>query len=185
MHPVRRVPTHHVLATAVVVLGVLGAACTGGGSDGSPTTSPSGATGGSLLPATPDALPTYDLATFRQLLGQLEGKPVVVNIWASWCGPCIAEAPHLAALSKETKGKVQFVGVDIIDQRPAARAFIHRYGWTYPSVFDPTEAIHDGLGVVGQPATLVFDPSGKQVFIWSGAVTEDVLRTELHTLGAI
>jgi thiol-disulfide isomerase/thioredoxin len=170
---------------AVMVLAVVASACAGGGAKQKPTPASSGTAERSLLPATPDALPTFDPATFRQLLGQLEGKPVVVNVWASWCGPCMAEAPHLAALSRETNGKVRFVGVDIIDQRAPAKAFIHRYGWTYPSVFDPTGAIRDDLGFIGQPVTIVFDASGKQVFQWSGAVDEDVLRTELKTIGAI
>src|SRR5438094_202055 len=60
------------------------------------------------------ALPQLDPARFRQLLAQLRGKPVVVNIWASWCGPCIAEAPDLAAAAREFQGRVQFLGVDVL-----------------------------------------------------------------------
>jgi thiol-disulfide isomerase/thioredoxin len=179
---IRRTSRRRALAAVSLAVGILVGGCTGGSSR--PPASPSASSARSLLPATPDALPNFDLATFRQLLGQLEGKPVVVNVWASWCGPCTAEAPHLATVSRETAGQVQFLGVDIIDQRSPAMAFIHRYGWTYPSVFDPTGAIRDGLGFIGQPVTVVFDASGKQVFQWSGAVDEAVLRTELATLGA-
>ena len=183
--------TWRVFAAAVVGFGILAAACSGGKTNAPPSTPPTASattptpSARSLLPATPDALPSFDLTTFRELLGQLKGTPVVVNVWASWCGPCTAEAPHLAAVSRETKGKVQFIGVDIMDQRAPARAFIQRYGWTYPSVFDPSGAIRDGLGFIGQPVTVVFDPAGKQVFQWSGAVSGDVLRNELKTLGAI
>jgi thiol-disulfide isomerase/thioredoxin len=134
------------------------------------------------LPPTPTTLPTFDLARFQTLLASLRGKPVVVNVWASWCGPCIAEAPGLAATSRELGGRVQFVGVDIQDQRPAARAFIARYGWTYPSVFDPTGAIRDGLGFLGQPVTVVYDRTGRRRFVWSGAMRTDVLRRGLATL---
>ena len=137
------------------------------------------------MPATPDALPQFDLASFRQLLTELRGTPVLVNIWASWCGPCTEEAPHLASFAKETAGKVQFVGVDILDKRPAAQDFIARFGWTYPSVFDPDGSIRDGLGYLGQPVTILFDRTGKQVFEWSGAVTDDILRTELQSLDVI
>lgn len=167
-----------VLVATVLGVALLTAACGGGSPQG-------GTSSGPLLPATADALPGFDLAKFRLLLAELKGTPVVVNIWASWCGPCISEAPHLASLARETAGKVQFLGVDIIDKRPPARAFIHRYGWIYPSVFDPTGSIRDGLGYLGQPITLVFDPSGQQVFVYSGPVTDDVLRTELHTLGLV
>jgi thiol-disulfide isomerase/thioredoxin len=134
------------------------------------------------LPPTPTALPTFDLARFRSLLASLRGRPVVVNVWASWCGPCIGEAPGLAATSRALAGRVQFLGVDIQDQRPAARAFITRYGWTYPSVFDPTGAIRSGLGFVGQPVTVVYDAAGRRRFVWSGAVGTDVLRHGLATL---
>jgi len=106
----------------------------------------------------------------------LRGKPVVVNIWASWCGPCTAEAPGLAREARRLQGKVQFLGVDIIDHLPPARAFIRKYGWPYPSVFDPKGAIRDDLGFIGQPITVVYDASGKQVFTQSGAVSEEDLQ---------
>jgi cytochrome c biogenesis protein CcmG/thiol:disulfide interchange protein DsbE len=178
----------HALTVAVTVavaalLAVGGAACTGGDNPVVATTPPSSA--GSLLPSSPDALPSFDPPTFDRLLAQLRGKPVVVNVWGSWCGPCIAEAPVLSRLARQTRGRVQFVGVDIIDQRAPAVAFIHRYGWIYPSVFDPSGDIRDALGLVGQPATVLFDASGKRVWQWSGPVDEEVLRTELRTVHAI
>ena len=117
---------------------------------------------------------------FQQLLGQLRGTPVLVNIWASWCGPCIAEAPGLEQLAKEFQGRVRFVGVDLEDQPGPARAFIARYGWTFPSVADPTGAIRNGMGLVGQPVTLIYDRTGARVFLWPGAITADRIRAELN-----
>ncbi len=164
------------------------AACTSSGPD-APTSPPPGIVGtgsvtgtGStaLLPTSATALPTFDLARFQQLLGQLRGTPVLVNIWASWCGPCIAEAPGLEQLARDFQGRVQFVGVDLQDQTGPARTFIHRYGWTFPSVADPTGAIRNGLGFVGQPITLIYDRTGKRVFIWPGPITADRIRTELN-----
>jgi thiol-disulfide isomerase/thioredoxin len=165
-----------VFTTAV---SLIAAGCARGAKSHIP--SPSGA---SLLPASPTALPEFDLATFRALLAELAGKgtPAVVNVWASWCGPCTQEAPGLASVSAKYSGRVQFLGVDIQDQVAPAKEFIERYGWSYPSVFDPTGAIRDGLGMVGQPVTLVFDQKGEQAFVWSGAIPEDVLATELATL---
>jgi thiol-disulfide isomerase/thioredoxin len=104
----------------------------------------------------------------------------VVNIWASWCGPCTAEAPGLAKVAREFQGRVQFLGVDILDHLSPARAFVRKYGWPYPSVFDPTGAIRDDLGLVGQPITIVYDASGEQAFSWSGAVEEEALRATLN-----
>jgi thiol-disulfide isomerase/thioredoxin len=177
----RSSPIPSVVALALA-LGLVASACTGGGAaapDSGPTAT------GPLLPSTPDALPTFDVGAFRTLLDQLHGTPVVVNVWGSWCPPCIAEAPALSKLARETRGKVQFVGIDILDQRAPAVAFIHRYGWIYPSVFDPPGRIRDGLGFIGQPVTAVYDASGKQVFAWSGPISDDVLRTELRTLHVI
>ncbi|HYT78300.1 MAG TPA: TlpA disulfide reductase family protein [Actinomycetota bacterium] len=162
-------------AVAAAVL-IVAAACSGASSG--QATPPSGA----LLPKTPDALPQFSPAQFRQLLAQLRGRPVVVNIWASWCRPCIVEAPHLAAAAREFAGRAQFIGVDVLDRRAPARDFIRKYQWSYPSVFDPTAAIRDDLGFVGQPVTMVLDASGSLVFSQSGPITLEILRKELMSL---
>lgn len=175
-----RPPSRHrslLVASVALAVAMLGAAC----SASSPETS--GAATGALLPASATALPEFDPARFSVLLEQLRGKPVVVNVWASWCGPCIIEAPHLAAAAREFQGRVQFLGVDVLDQIGPARAFIRRYGWSYPSVFDPSAAIRNDLGFIGQPETIVLDGTGKRVFTQSGAITLEVLRKELSSLG--
>lgn len=128
------------------------------------------------------ALPEYDAEEFRALLRGLEGTPVVVNVWASWCGPCRVEGPHLATLAREYEGRVQFLGVDILDNREAARDFILEFDWPYPSVFDPQGEIRDSLGFLGQPVTLVVDEAGEVVFEWSGAVAEEQLRSEIEAV---
>jgi thiol-disulfide isomerase/thioredoxin len=136
------------------------------------------------LPSSPTALPAFDPAQFRALLRRLQGRPVVVNIWASWCGPCVAEAPDLAQAAREYRGRVQFLGIDIQDHLAPARAFVRRFGWSYPSVFDATGAIRDDLGLIGQPNTVVYDSTGAKVFVTSGPVTLDALRPELDRLVA-
>jgi len=135
-----------------------------------------------LLPTDAVALPEFDLARYEQLLGQLEGTPVVVNFWGSWCGPCRDEAPDLAAAHHEYGDRVQFIGVDILDARASAREFMREFGWTYPSVFDPPAAIRDGLGVLGQPATLFYDAAGNLVDIWPGPIPREELELRLERL---
>jgi thiol-disulfide isomerase/thioredoxin len=135
-----------------------------------------------LLPSSPTELPRFDPPRFRRLLAELRGTPVVVNVWASWCGPCRVEGPHLAALATEYEGRVQFLGVDIQDQLEPARAFVREFGWPYPSVFDPTGVIRDDLGFIGQPITVIFDANGRQVFSWSGAITRETLMAELEAV---
>jgi len=134
------------------------------------------------LPTDPTALPEFTLADFRHALGELRGTPVVVNVWASWCGPCREEAPLLAAAHRTYGDRVRFIGVDILDQRASARDFMTEFGWTYPSVYDPTGAIRDGLGLLGQPVTLFYDAAGELVDTWTGPLTEEALDTNLHAM---
>lgn len=133
-----------------------------------------------LLPEERLDLPEYDLATYRALIAELKGTPVVVNIWGSWCPPCEAEAPELAEVSEELEGEVQFLGVDILDSRAPARDFILKHDWQYPSLFDPRGAIRDGLGYVGQPITLIYDRDGELAWEWNGTVTAELLRREIR-----
>jgi thiol-disulfide isomerase/thioredoxin len=163
------------LRAALLVVAAL-ALLVGCGGGNSPSTS------GALLPPSPTALPSFDPAKFHRLLVQLKGKPVVVNFWGSWCGPCIGEAPLLAAAATQYEGRVQFVGVDVQDDVPNARAFIRRFGWSYPSVFDPPASIEGSLGMSGQPVTIFFDAAGKQVFIRSGAVKDGEVQRELDKI---
>jgi thiol-disulfide isomerase/thioredoxin len=132
-----------------------------------------------LLPPGPCDLPTFDHARFARLLSQLRGTPVVVNVWGSLCGPCIAEAPQLARVARRYEGTVQFVGVDTNDLRPLARGFIVAHGYPYPSVFDPDRSVLRGLGLRAPPDTLIYDASGRRVFLLPGPVTEAVLLREL------
>ncbi len=165
------------LVMAALLVALATTACSGGAS-----TSTALGPSGSLLPPNPTALPQFDPQSFRQLLSQLRGRPVVINVWASWCGPCVVEAPDIAAAAREFQGRVQFLGVDVLDQLGPARTFIRKYGWSFPSVFDPTAAIRNDLGFIGQPVTLVLDGSGKRVFTQSGAINLEDLRKELTPL---
>ena len=130
----------------------------------------------------PFQLPTVDFDGYQALLGDLRGSPVVVNIWAAWCGPCRLEAPGLSAAAKRYDGRVQFLGVDILDGREAARTFIREFGWTYPSLFDPPGEIRDRLGYFGQPVTLFYDAQGELAFDWNGSIPEDILDEQIRML---
>lgn len=176
-----------LLLTALLLLA---AACGGDGSAGgspprrSPEVAARNAAEAALLPTDAVALPEFDLARYEDLLDQLEGTPVLVNVWGSWCGPCRDEAPDLAAAHEEYGDRVQFIGVDILDARASARQFMREYGWTYPSVFDPTAAIRDGLGLLGQPVTLFYDAAGELVDRWLGPIPADELELRLEHLVA-
>ncbi|MGH2655759.1 MAG: TlpA family protein disulfide reductase [Actinomycetota bacterium] len=135
-----------------------------------------------LLPRDRLELPEFGFEHFQALLRELRGTPVVVNIWGSWCPPCFVEAPDLARVAREFEGRVQFLGVDILDDRRAAREFILRFDWPYPSVFDPGGEIRDRLGYIGQPITVIYDRRGDVAFEWTGTITADILRAEVRNV---
>jgi thiol-disulfide isomerase/thioredoxin len=85
-------------------------------------------------------------------LADFKGKPVVINIWASWCPPCADEAPDLARFA-EKHPEAQLIGIDIRDTKEGARAFYRRFGWRHPSIDDPSGSKAQSLGIQGQPIT--------------------------------
>jgi cytochrome c biogenesis protein CcmG/thiol:disulfide interchange protein DsbE len=101
-------------------------------------------------------------ATGDLSLASLRGKTVVLNFWASWCGPCRDEMPLLQEGSKRWQGKnVVFVGIDAKDDRGYARAFLERYRVTYPNVYDGKGSMIGRYGVTGYPETYFIDADGK------------------------
>lgn len=109
------------------------------------------------------------------------GKVVVMNVWASWCAPCRAEAPALQDVwEKSDQKKVQFVGLDTRDSDTSAQNFVDRYGITYPQAID-TEArvqllFRDTLPAQAIPSTLIVDAKGNVAARILGVTTEAALR---------
>jgi peroxiredoxin len=96
-------------------------------------------------------------------LADLRGKPVLVNIWASSCGACWAEAPALAAFEDELRGRAHLVGIVYRDPREDARAFAEQFHLRFPSVADPQGTLAAQYGVPGLPVTYVLDADGRIV----------------------
>ncbi|WP_188898030.1 TlpA family protein disulfide reductase [Microlunatus endophyticus] len=98
-------------------------------------------------------------------LAGLRGKPMVVNIWAQWCGPCRVEAPHLAAVAEQAGNDVQFIGIDYADPDPAAAIdFAKDAGWTYPQLQDYQQRVKAPLKIIGIPQTFLVDAKGRIVY---------------------
>ncbi|MBN6055795.1 TlpA family protein disulfide reductase [Nonomuraea sp. RK-328] len=119
----------------------------------------------------------------RASLAAHKGKVVVLNFWASWCGPCRAEAPVLKDVAAKTKGSgVEFVGIDFKDRKADAQAFERTEQTGYPSIFDqPGKVALAFQGTVPPaaiPSTLVIDEQGRIAARALGAVRyQDLMDT--------
>jgi cytochrome c biogenesis protein CcmG, thiol:disulfide interchange protein DsbE len=108
-------------------------------------------------------------------LAALRGHPVLLNFWASWCVPCKAEAPLLAAAARTYAGRVVFLGVDVQDFRSAARNFMDRYGVRYAVVQDQNGNSYGDYGLTGIPETYWIDARGRLVGHYPGQLNRSLL----------
>jgi thiol-disulfide isomerase/thioredoxin len=127
-------------------------------------------------------------SAFTAQLAALRGHPVVVNQWASWCGPCRYEFPFLRRLARTYRGQVAFLGVDAQDSRAEAEAFLRRMPVPYPSFFDESaDAARTFKGAQSWPTTAFYDRAGKLAYTHIGAyATQAKLEADIRrfALGA-
>lgn len=126
--------------------------------NGSATPSPT--VPASNRPAAPDLSGTDPITGKHVSLASFRGKPVVLNIWASWCTGCKEEARDLARFGRDHP-EAQLVGVDTQDNAGAARSFYSLYGWTHPSIADPDGSMAANLASQGLPTTVFIDARGR------------------------
>jgi cytochrome c biogenesis protein CcmG/thiol:disulfide interchange protein DsbE len=109
-------------------------------------------------------------------LSDLKGKTVLLNFWASWCGPCKVEAPALERSWGEYKEKgVIFLGVNVWDDQNSALSYLEEVGGGYPNGIDPKGEIAVEYGIGGVPETYFIDVSGKVVDKFTGQLTEEII----------
>jgi cytochrome c biogenesis protein CcmG, thiol:disulfide interchange protein DsbE len=132
-------------------------------------------------PAPP--LPSAVLQPPKTTLASLRGRPALVNFWASWCEPCREEAPELERLHRSLHGSAGMVGVDYTDRAEAGRAFVGRYGWTFPILSDPDGVYGARFGFSGLPTTVVLDAEGRIAATLRGPQTPADLRRALAAAG--
>jgi thiol-disulfide isomerase/thioredoxin len=110
-------------------------------------------------------------------LGRAPGVPTVLNLWASWCGPCREELPAVQQVAAQAGDRLRVLGVISKDGVPQATSFAADAGTTFPGAYDLDGRVMAAVGVVGLPATLLLAPDGSVAFTKVGAFrSADELR---------
>ena len=169
----RRLPLPYLLAAAlvpIVLLAALGFFLLGR----LPSTSPTAV--GSVAPD----FSLADLDGNPVRLADLRGRPVVLNFWASWCGPCVEEFPLLRQAAVDHAGEgLAIVGIVFRDRSEAARDFIARNAGTWPAAMDPGERVASAYGILGPPETYFIARDGTISARQFGPVTAESLDEKL------
>jgi thiol-disulfide isomerase/thioredoxin len=172
--------------TAIAVLGAAGCGASTGGDYGGQHPDYAKALAGSPAPLAALHEQANELLgggseAFEKRIAALRGYPAVVNVWASWCGPCRFEFPTLQKLSAAYGKRVAFLGVDSQDSDDAAKTFLEEAPVPYPSYSNGDGGIANDLGAIGLPATAFYDRHGKLVFLQQKPYTDDAeLREDIE-----
>jgi cytochrome c biogenesis protein CcmG/thiol:disulfide interchange protein DsbE len=129
--------------------------------------------------------PDFSMALYQGggdfTLSDYRGQVVVINFWASWCGPCAEEAPALESAWQTYQDRgVMFVGVDWVDAEANALAFIAKHGVTYPNGADLGTDIADAYRIRGVPETFIVSRNGKVTFYAPYPLTYEQLAAEIE-----
>ncbi|NBE81194.1 TlpA family protein disulfide reductase [Micromonospora rubida] len=140
-----------------------------------PTASGAASAGGSVLPEL--TLPCFtggDPVALPDVRG-----PAVINLWASWCGPCRKELPAFQRLSERSAGRLQVVGVNARDARDAAQSIGEDFGIRFPVLFDQGDSLSRGLNRNAIPLTVFVDADGRVRHVDASGALDDARLAEL------
>lgn len=201
-----------VFAAAVAVAGAgVYAFASGGGGDNSASANPDQAQtpfGGTPLPDLPGVPTTqagtgpigpdrpdvgsqapdfaltdaHDTSVIHRL-SDYAGKPIVVNWYASWCGPCRRELPEFEAANQALKGQVTFLGVNLLEDQGAATGILDEFGVTYTAMLDPSGAVSDRWRITQMPTTYFIAADGKVAARHVGQLSAQDLADQLAAVG--
>jgi cytochrome c biogenesis protein CcmG, thiol:disulfide interchange protein DsbE len=107
--------------------------------------------------------PQVDLAAYA-------GRPLLVNFWATWCGPCVEEMPVLRDAERRLGDQIAFIGINVQDNEASALEFLAELDVTYDQARDPMAEYFTAVGGFGMPTTLLVDPDGRIVYRYTGAI---------------
>jgi len=109
-------------------------------------------------------------------------RPAVVNVWASWCLPCRAEAPLLNEAFAVYGDRIEFIGVDVQDTQAGAKAFLDEFGLGFQHFFDPERSVARHYGGIGTPITFFFESGGHLAQTHNGVIDERTLALHIDEL---
>ncbi len=145
---------------------------------------PTGETEAEPAPA-PD-FTVYDLDGNPHKLSDFQGKPVLLNFWASWCGPCVSEMPEFQNFYEEYGDQIHFVLVNLTDGYQetveSASSFVEAQGYTFPVYYDTDVDAAMKYGVSAVPVSYFLDAEGNFVAWAQGAMTADMLQQGMDML---
>lgn len=172
-----------VALVAIVVMGLADRPYRQGSESGAAAT-PAGA---AALPSAGDPdrmLKEIPAERFPAVLRAARPRPVMVDFWASWCGPCRFEMPFITRLRAKYLGRIDFIGVNYEDGRGSAEEFVRKFKVNFPSYRDPDGAIGEAQGgIIGMPTAIFFDAGGKEIHRQTGAFpSEAAMETILKRL---
>jgi cytochrome c biogenesis protein CcmG/thiol:disulfide interchange protein DsbE len=173
---ITRAQRRSVLAFAVVV--VLVAAIALNANDQGSLTDGDRPGNGRQLPTAEFALFEGDAASFADF----EGKPLVVNFWASWCPACVNELPEFQDVHERIGDEVTFIGVANRDPRQASEALAGEVGLTYTLADDPNGDLFRSLDLIAMPSTLFITPDGEIAEVFAGQLTAQALEARVEQL---
>ena len=130
--------------------------------------------------------PEFSLSALRNgerdlTLAHLKGRPILLNVWATWCVACRAEHPFLMELAR--RGEIDIFGVNYKDNRNQAIAWLKQLGDPYKAnIFDPEGLLALDLGVYGAPETFVLNSDGIITYKHIGPLTQDIWREHISPL---
>jgi cytochrome c biogenesis protein CcmG/thiol:disulfide interchange protein DsbE len=132
-------------------------------------------------PATPFKMKRLDTGEMVDF-AQFKGKPVVINFWSTWCGPCKLEHPVLQWAADKYKDRVIFLGIVFEDTEDNTRRFLQSNGTTYPQLFDSKSTVAVDYGVSGVPETYFIDKDGKILFKYAMPIDVRTMEESLHKI---
>ncbi len=132
----------------------------------------------------PTEAPDYSAPDFTMLdqegnqvnLLDFTGKPIVLNFWASWCGPCKSEMPDIQEFYEKYGQEIHFLLVSLDESMDTAKTFIAESGYTFPVYYDTTSMGAYAYGASSIPLTYFIDTDGNLVAYYRGAMSADILQ---------